>query len=1154
MKRIIKIILLIILALIITFFVIFSLLQNNVADKQKNISTTFPESYKPYIDELKKQHPNWEFKALYTNLDWNYVIGKENVYGKNLVPKSYSKAWKNTKSGEYNVEIDAGWVDSSKQAVEYAMDPRNFLNSVRVFQFEELSYNSNTNTVSNIEKILYGTEFYNKIVEYKTSSGQNVVMNKKYSDLILTAAKTSDVSGFHLASRIKQEVGPFLSHSSISGTVEGYKGLYNFYNIGATSSSETMGAIKNGLQFAKDGKGASSSTKSKYLIPWNTKERAITGGAIFIGSSYINLGQNTIYLQKFHIVDNSGDNSLFWHQYMTNVLAPYSESQLIYNGYSNSKMLNSSNSFIVPIYENLPEFPCISPAINSNDFTNDNKKVYSNVSGSLNIRTGPSTSYEVLTSVNQGEVMTRIAKGRQSGELWDRVQLENGLVGYVYQDYIKEVKDIPIEEIKLSLENTTIQKGENVNLKVEIVPSNATNKSLTYTSSNSGVVTVDTTGKLFAVSSGNATITVKAKNGVMQTIDVKVYSKVTGIKLKEQDLCLEVGQSYSIVPIILPEDADNKKVNYYSSEENIATVDENGNIKAISNGGVTIKATTEEGNFESEIKLTVIPKLEEGAIIFEKPLQVNANQITGIDERTTVEDLLEKIKTNYRLEIVNKSGTLIEENKFVGTESKIRVYDEENLVIEYKIIIYGDVNGDGKINSIDLLVIQRHILELKPLEGMFLKAGNIAKNGKAPSSVDLLKIQRHILNLKQIEQVSADVINIEKTKNAVIEVKTDKENIKKGEELTVTINAKNLNVAAYNINLHFDSSKLELISESEDINVENNTLINTWFDENGGENISKNKELAKFNFKAKEDGITNFSLEGNFYNEKENLISPTIQVAEVKIGEVINMNEEDTLNITQSNDKNNSNLAVLRLNKPGIVPDFRKEIKEYYITVNESINDLNITAVPENLNSTVDITGNNNLKSGLNTIKVKVTSENNKKQTEYKIYVTKTNNEETANANLETLAIENAILEHDFVQSITDYKATVDNNIEKLNILAIPQNENANVKIEGANNLKIGDNNITVTVYAENKITFRKYKIIVHKQSIEEQAQKQKEYEQNKNANIEAASLIDNSKQIIDVQKQNLEIESKNSMWIIIGILAIILVSGIVIIRIIKKK
>ena len=299
--------------------------------RQMTLSNVFPESYQPYIDELKKKYPNWEFKALYTNLDWEYVIDNENIFGKNLVPKSYSDSWKNTTPGEYNVEVDSGWVDSSRQAVEYAMDPRNFINNVRVFQFEELSYNSNTNTITSIEKILYGTEFYNKIVEYKNSSGSNIVTDKKYSELILNAARTSSVSAFHLASRIKQEVGPFLSHSSISGTVSGFEGLYNFYNIGATSSSEPMGAIKNGLQYAKDGKGASTTTKDKYLIPWNTKERAITGGAIFIGSSYINLGQNTIYLQKFHVYD-TGNDELFWHQYMTNVLAPYSESKLIYTG------------------------------------------------------------------------------------------------------------------------------------------------------------------------------------------------------------------------------------------------------------------------------------------------------------------------------------------------------------------------------------------------------------------------------------------------------------------------------------------------------------------------------------------------------------------------------------------------------------------------------------------------------------------------------------------------------------------------------------------------------------------------------------------------------------------------------------------------------
>ena len=213
-------------------------------------------------------------------------------------------------------------------------------------------------------------------------------MNKKYADLILTAAKTSKVSAFHLASRIKQEVGPFLSHSSISGTVEGYKGLYNFYNIGATSSNQPGGAIRNGLQYAKDGKGASSATKAKYLIPWDTKEKAITGGAIFIGSSYINLGQNTIYLQKFHVSQNT-TGELFWHQYMTNVLAPYSEGKLIYNGYEKSNMLNSAISFIIPIYNNMPELPCTSPAIASKDFTTVNQKVHVKVSDGLNMRTGP---------------------------------------------------------------------------------------------------------------------------------------------------------------------------------------------------------------------------------------------------------------------------------------------------------------------------------------------------------------------------------------------------------------------------------------------------------------------------------------------------------------------------------------------------------------------------------------------------------------------------------------------------------------------------------------------------------------------------------------------------------------------------------------------
>lgn len=747
-----------IIVLIILFIILFTIFNSNKAEddkiltRQMRLSDTFPSSYKPYIDELEKKYPNWEFKALYTNLDWKYVIDNENVFGKNLVPKSYSDSWKNTKKGEYNVEVDSGWVDSSRSAVEYAMDPRNFLNYVRVFQFEELSYNSRTNTVSSIEKILYGTEFYNKIVEYKNSSGTNIVTDKKYSDLILSAAKTSSVSAFHLASRIKQEVGPFLSHSSISGTVSGYEGLYNFYNIGATSSSEPMGAIINGLKYAKDGKGASSSTKTKYLIPWNTKERAITGGAKFIGSSYINLGQNTIYLQKFHVYDTT-DDELFWHQYMTNVLAPYSESKLIYTGYANSNLLNSSMSFVIPVYNNMPELPCTSPAISSSDYTTDNTKVYANVETSLNVRSGPGTSYESLTTIPSGTKMTRIAKGKQKGELWDRVKLESGLVGYVFQTYVEEVPDVQVEKITLSLDKTTINKGERIKIKANISPEDAVDKTLKYSSDNTSVATVSSDGYIQGISSGSAKITAKASNGVTGTINIKVYSPVTDIITSTDNIVLQIGETYKINATVVPDDADNKNILYNTENSGIAKVDEQGIVTGETEGETSINAVSEEGTISKKIKVKVIPQIQEGEIIIDESLYVEGNEMSGLENKNnTADKILNKIKTNYSVEIYNSKGSKISGNELVGTGSVIKVLNNKDLIMEYNVIMYGDVNGDGKINSVDLLVLQRHILEIEKFSGVFLKAGNIRKNGRNPSSVDLLLIQRHILGLQNIVQ------------------------------------------------------------------------------------------------------------------------------------------------------------------------------------------------------------------------------------------------------------------------------------------------------------------------------------------------------------------------------------------------------------------
>lgn len=750
-NRLLDIILFVLLIIFLLSY--YFLFKNDTIAKENNRINEFPDSYKPYLEELSKNHPNWEFIPLYTNLDWNYVISEENKFGKNLVPINYSDNWKNKTPGQYNVEIDAGWVDSSKEAVMYLMDPRNFLNEVRIFQFEELSYNSSTNNIEGIEKILYGTEFYNKKVSYLNSSGESILTSSKYSDLILKASKTSYVSSYHIASRIKQEVGPFLSHKSISGDVSGYKGLYNFYNIGATSSSEPLGAIKNGLRYARDGNGASESTKKKYLIPWNTKEKSITGGAIFIGSSYINKGQNTIYLQKFDVYDKTGDG-LFWHQYMTNVLAPYSESKSIYNGYSKMGMLDNSLSFIIPIYNNMPDIMQESPSINQKDFVSDNTKVYS-TGNNVNIRTGPSTSYEIITKVNLNEKMTRIKKGKQSNDKWDKVILENGIIGYISSNYVDIYKQPEIEKIEINFTDKVILKGEKKKLNIKIYPEEAKNNKVSYISSNPEIITVDDEGYMQAIRSGKSKIIVKSnENNVSSEIDLEVYSKVTDISLDQSKIYLTKDNTFKINAFIAPDDANNKNIIYESLNNDIAKVDTLGNITGVNIGETTIIAKSEENpNIRKEVLVIVVRKLEDNEIEFLKPLKTDGFEISGVDFReNTVFEIKQLIKTNLELEFLNNKGEVLDENEKIGTGSIIKVKEDDKLLREYKIILYGDITGDGKINSTDLLVLQRYILELDKLDDIYLKAGNINKNGKKPTSVDLLLIQRHILGLKYIEQ------------------------------------------------------------------------------------------------------------------------------------------------------------------------------------------------------------------------------------------------------------------------------------------------------------------------------------------------------------------------------------------------------------------
>ncbi len=327
------------------------------------------------------------------------------------------------------------------------------------------------------------------------------------------------------------------------------------------------------------------------------------------------------------------------------------------------------------------------------------------------------------------------------------------LYGYVFQNYVEEVPDIEVEKIELSSDKTTINKGEIISLNTKVVPEGATDKSITFSSSDSKVLEVSSSGKVTGIRSGKATITARANNGVNAKIEITVYSPVTDILLSTDNVRVQKDSSFKINAEVLPDDADNKNIEYKSENELIAKVDNTGNITGISEGNTKIIVSAEDGKISKTIEVVVTRKLQEGEIVFDPKLQVNGNEITGLENKNnTVDSLLSKIQTNYTVEIYNKNGEKISGSNLAGTGSTVKILDNNILIAEYTLIIYGDTNGDGKINSIDLLVLQRHILEIEKLENVYVKAGNVRKNGKNPSSVDCLLIQRHILGLQNIEQ------------------------------------------------------------------------------------------------------------------------------------------------------------------------------------------------------------------------------------------------------------------------------------------------------------------------------------------------------------------------------------------------------------------
>lgn len=320
--------------------------------------------------------------------------------------------------------------------------------------------------------------------------------------------------------------------------------------------------------------------------------------------------------------------------------------------------------------------------------------------------------------------------------------------------------------------------------------------------------------------------------------------------------------------------------------------------------------------------------------------------------------------------------------------------------------------------------------------------------------------------------------------NATFYLQSDKDNVIIGDEFEVSLNLKGINTSAYSIEIFFDTTKLEFVSGPENSNVIGNKVKIVWYDSNGGTE-AKQGELEKLKFKSIAPGIADFDVNGEFFDENTNLMQTDFENFQI---EILEQDVAEGVNGRAIQNQNSTQLKSLRLNVEGIVPDFETDIYDYSLTLPEQlkeIKDIEVLPIAENENAKIEVSGNKNLKDGLNIINVVVT--NQEKRQEYKIKVTKTQNLEMANTNLESLAIEYAILSPEFNNQITRYNTQVANEINQLNILAIPENEQGKVEILGNNNLNEGNNKVEIKVTAPNGFTQRIYEINVYKRNKQEE-------------------------------------------------------------------
>ena len=362
--------------------------------REKMVAAGFPTDYAELLVELHADHPKWTFEPLHVrDIPWDKVVARECSPSWNLVARSSwaPEPWTFLGATNYTPyyaanakAYDSGaWLQASREAIAYFMDPRNFLNDTDVFMFETIRFNSRTHTCETVERTLAKTF----MARARHDGGKET-----FSELLVRLGRRIGISPVFLAGRLASEQGAgtvqargtigdslVALHSNKADRVGGamvwgqvytrdapataavvakgaafYNGHYNFFNVGATG----LGLFE--IRYNAWREATSKETCARYRGPWTSQERAIEGGAMLLQERYVATCRHTRYLQKFSVAREAGESR--WKQYMQNIAAPLLEARNVRAAYEAGGSLDAPFHFVIPVYVGMPASPSPDPA------------------------------------------------------------------------------------------------------------------------------------------------------------------------------------------------------------------------------------------------------------------------------------------------------------------------------------------------------------------------------------------------------------------------------------------------------------------------------------------------------------------------------------------------------------------------------------------------------------------------------------------------------------------------------------------------------------------------------------------------------------------------------------------------------------------------